>query len=201
MQKNMTHSTTTPDKRALILDAALGLLASKGFHGFSIKQLADRAGLAAGTVYLYFEDREDLIRQLHSDIIQKVAGQLFIDHDPSQPLALQYRHICARYWHFCLANPQITLSKVQFDHLPPEVLRLQQEDVRSAARPLLELFQKGRAAGEIKPLPDEVLASLGVEPYSTLARKQILGLLNMDDRALAGVIDATWDSISTVPAH
>ena len=67
----MLTDPSTSDKRILILRAALELLASCGFHGFSMKQLAERAGVAAGTLYLYFRDREELIRQLHLEIIQE----------------------------------------------------------------------------------------------------------------------------------
>lgn len=184
------------DKRDRILAAALGLLASKGFHGFSMKHLAACAGVAAGTLYLYFKDREDLIRQLHTEIIAQLAEYLFTEHDASLPLELQYRMICQKFWRFSLENPEITLSKVQFDHLPPEVLRLQRQGAREAFRPLVQLFEQGRAAGLTKDLPDEVLVNLAIEPYGMLARKQILGLIDISDWDLEKIIDASWDAIA-----
>lgn len=184
------------DKRARILAASLNLLANKGFHGFSVKQLAERAGVATGTLYLYFEDREDLIRQLHTEIIAELAEYLFTKHDTGLPLEQQYRMICRKFWRFSLDNPEITLSKVQFDHLPPEVLRMQRQSARQAFTPLVQLFEQGRAAREVKDLPDEVLVNLAIESYGILARKQILGLIELSDRELERVIDASWDAIA-----
>lgn len=50
--------------RASILDAAEELLARQGIRGAALVQIAKRAGLAVGTLYNYFTDRDDLIRAL-----------------------------------------------------------------------------------------------------------------------------------------
>lgn len=152
--------------------------------------------MATGTLYLYFKDREDLIRQLHTEIIAQLAEYLFAEHDTSLSLEQQYRVICRRFWRFSLENPEITLSKVQFDHLPPEVLRLQRQSARQAFWLLVQLFERGRAARKIKDLPDEVLVNLAIEPYGILARKQILGLIELSERELERVIDASWDAMA-----
>lgn len=201
MEANITANPTLESKRNRILAAGLSLLASKGFHGFSIKHLAERAGVATGTLYLYFKDREDLIRQLHTEIIAQLAEYLFAEYDAGLSLEKQYRVICRRFWRFSLENPEITLSKVQFDHLPPEVLRLQRQSARQAFRLLVQLFEQGRAARKIKDLPDEVLVNLAIEPYGILARKQILGLINISERELERVIDASWDAMAFRPAE
>lgn len=196
MTADVPTKPSPDDKRCRILKAGLSLLAGKGFHGFSVKHLAERAGVAAGTLYLYFEDREDLIRQLHTEIIAKLADYLFAEHDASLTLEQQYRLICRKYWRFSLENPEITLSKVQFDHLPPEVLRLQRQGARQAFKPLGRIFEQGKADRTIKNLPDEVLVNLAIEPYGMLARKQILGLIDLKAQELERVIDASWDAIA-----
>jgi len=186
----------TPDKRDAILQATQSLLASLGFHGFSIRQVAERAGVAAGTVYLYFDDREDLIRQLRERIIREVARSVFANHDAEKDLSEQYRGICHNYWRFCVDFPEILSCKAQFDHLPVEVLRLQSEELKAGFRPLYQLFATGRMRGEIKDLCDEVLFSLTLEPLGSLARKQTLGMIEMNEQCLTSVIDACWDAIT-----
>src|SRR5687768_3738132 len=93
----MLTQRDTSDKRFLILRATLHLLAHYGFHGFSMKHLADEAGVAAGTLYLYFKDRDDLIRQLHQEIIKSFAHHVLVGHDPDQPLQQQYFTICRKF--------------------------------------------------------------------------------------------------------
>ena len=50
--------------RAAILDAAEELIALKGLHGAALAQIAKKAGVAVGTLYNYFEDRDALVRAL-----------------------------------------------------------------------------------------------------------------------------------------
>ena len=49
------------ERREAILAAAGALLRSTGFEGFSMSLLAKKTGIAKGTLYLYFESREDLL--------------------------------------------------------------------------------------------------------------------------------------------
>lgn len=185
------------NKREAILEASLHLLANKGFHGFSIKQVADHAGVAAGTVYLYFKDREDLILQLHTQISEKVAQVIFAEHDPHQSLFNQYRQLCQSFWQMFADQPDILLSKVQFDHLPPDVLRERHEGAKSIFHPLIAFFERGRHELVMKNFSDEILFSLGFEPYFALARKQMLGLVEVTTLSLESLIAASWDAIAT----
>jgi TetR/AcrR family transcriptional regulator, fatty acid metabolism regulator protein len=49
------------DKHALILDAAIRVFAEKGFHRARIADIADEAGVADGTIYLYFRNKDDVL--------------------------------------------------------------------------------------------------------------------------------------------
>ncbi len=192
----MTTESPNIVKREAILNATLELLASCGFHGFSIKQLAAKAGVATGTVYLYFEDRDSLIRELHMNILQRFAEAMFVDHNDALPLAEQHHHLCCNLWRFLVDNPSILLSKAQFDHLPPAILRSQRDDAWSLFAPLRALFARGRQSGQIKDLQDDVLASLSFEPYMFLARQQLIGVIQIDTDKLCEIITASWDAIA-----
>jgi|SRR5690606_19417826 TetR/AcrR family transcriptional repressor of multidrug resistance operon len=197
----MLTDPSTTDKRTLILRAALELLASCGFHGFSMKQLAKRAGVAAGTLYLYFRDREDLIRQLHREIILIFAQHVLANHDPHAPLRQQYHQICCRFWQFCRDNPNMLMSKGQFDHLPPDVLRDHHEAAWQAFKPLTDLFDACRSAGLVKPFGNEVLATLGIDLFLNLASKLHRGVITVNERDLEAIIHASWDAIAQHPGN
>ncbi|WP_111642572.1 TetR/AcrR family transcriptional regulator [Marinimicrobium alkaliphilum] len=184
------------DKRAAILDSALFLLANRGFHGFSIKRLAEGAGVAVGTIYLYFKDREDVINQLHGEIIRHVAGKVFVDHDTSLPLDEQYRRMVRNLWQFCVDNPETLYCKSQFDNLPPHLQRSQREDSHQIFEPLLVLYAKGREAGIIRDLSDDVLSGLAIEPCFFLVRQHLRGFIDITDEMRDTIIAASWRAIS-----
>ena len=183
------------NKREAILEATLHLLASKGLHGFSIKQVAELAGVAAGTVYLYFHDRDDLIQQLHLKVLERVASHLFAYHQPTQPLFKQYRQFCLSLWQLFLAEPDILLSKSQFDHMPPDVLHNQHASAKVTFLPLITFFSRGRDEGVMKDLPDDFLFALSFGPYFDLVRKHMVGLISVDEAMQEKMIVASWDAI------
>ena len=49
------------DKRTLITDAAIEVFAEKGYNQARISDIARKAGVADGTIYLYFKNKEDLL--------------------------------------------------------------------------------------------------------------------------------------------
>lgn len=74
-----------PDKRDRLLAAASGVFARRGFRGATIDEIAAAAGIAKGTVYLYFASKEDLFFALFEQMTQRaLAGS----PDPAQMNAL-----------------------------------------------------------------------------------------------------------------
>jgi len=187
---------TTGNKCDIILAATLNLLADRGFHGFSIRDVAKEAGVATGTVYLYFDDREDLIKKLHGQIIETVGREVFFAADKSFSLYQQFHHMCRNFWNLFKQQPAIILSKGQFDHLPADLLRSRHEEAKVVLEPLFTFFLRGREQRALKDLPDEILFPLAFEPYFEIARKSLQGFVVVDDEMLERIIRASWDSIA-----
>ena len=62
------------DKRRLILDAAVRVFASRGFHPCRVSEIADEAGVAYGLVYHYFRSKDEILNTLFRE-----RWQLLID--------------------------------------------------------------------------------------------------------------------------
>jgi TetR/AcrR family fatty acid metabolism transcriptional regulator len=58
---------TRRDKRSLITDAAVEVFAEKGFHQARVSDIARQAGVADGTLYLYFKNKEDLLLSIFEE--------------------------------------------------------------------------------------------------------------------------------------
>lgn len=184
------------NKCDIILDATLNLLANRGFHGFSIRDVAKEAGVATGTVYLYFDDREDLIKKLHSQIIETVGREVFVAMSQELSLYQQFYQTYQNFWDLFQRRPAIILSKGQFDHLPPDLLRSRHEEAKIVLEPLFTFFMRGREQQILKNFPDEILFSLAFEPYFEIARKSLQGFVVVDEVMLDQIIRASWDSIA-----
>ena len=63
-------------RRAAILDAALEEFTARGYEGARLDDVAKRAGIAKGTIYLYFADKEALFQDLVRSMVHPVLGTL-----------------------------------------------------------------------------------------------------------------------------
>ncbi len=61
----------TDDKRARILAAAVKIFARKGYFGAKVSEIARRAGVADGTIYLYFRNKEDILVSLFDEVMSE----------------------------------------------------------------------------------------------------------------------------------
>jgi TetR/AcrR family fatty acid metabolism transcriptional regulator len=64
------------DKRKRILDAAVRVFARKGFHATRVSEVAKAAGVADGTIYLYFESKDALLVSLFEDRVERLLAFL-----------------------------------------------------------------------------------------------------------------------------
>ena len=59
------------DKRQRILQAAVKIFARKGYHGARVSEIARRADVADGTIYLYFRNKEDILVSLFDEVMSE----------------------------------------------------------------------------------------------------------------------------------
>lgn len=63
------------DKRSLITEAAIEVFAEKGFRQARVSDIAEKAGVADGTIYLYFKNKEDILLSIFEEKMdQMLAG-------------------------------------------------------------------------------------------------------------------------------
>ena len=68
-------------RRREILEAAAAVFGDKGFQRATMKEIAAKAGVAPGTIYLYFENKRDLLIAIADQLISQPLGQTFSNAD------------------------------------------------------------------------------------------------------------------------
>lgn len=69
--------------REKIIRSAIELFAGKGFHETRVDEIAERSGVAKGTIYLYFSSKEDLLVNSIDYIVEKAIQNYEIDESKS----------------------------------------------------------------------------------------------------------------------
>lgn len=63
-------------KRRTILEAARGLLVERGFQDVALDDVAKRAGVAKGTLFLYYKNKQDLFTAAFADLVERLGAGL-----------------------------------------------------------------------------------------------------------------------------
>jgi AcrR family transcriptional regulator len=94
------------DKREAILNAALELFVERGFWGTAVPEIADRAGVGAGTIYRYFESKEALVNAIYRQQKMRFSSSVLENFPANVNTREQFRTIWMRMAAFATANPE-----------------------------------------------------------------------------------------------
>ncbi|ABV85687.1 transcriptional regulator, TetR family [Shewanella pealeana ATCC 700345] len=182
------------NKYDLILRAAEKIIATGGIQGLSMQQVATEAGVAAGTIYRYFKDKNELILELRKDVLSQVAGAILADHDLGT-LEQRFKRIWMKMHNYGKQRTSTNLSYEQYAHLPEsntnEIRQLEME----LFAPLQQLFEEGIKQGLIQPLNPRFLYAIAMEPSMAIARSIRRGLIEYNEKDITLACDICWQAI------
>jgi AcrR family transcriptional regulator len=184
------RQTLIEARRNQILDAASKVFAQRGFHGATTKHIAREAGVAEGTIYNYFDSKDELLIAILMRLsdVGKINAEL--REAPDQD---------ARAFLLAIARHRMALIEEQYQTLQavlPEIMvnpDLRDRFYRRFAEPLAALLERYVEAriesGDLRPV-DAPLAVRSVQGmFIGLMLLRILG-----DRTVA----ARWDDLPDV---
>src|ERR1700761_2337359 len=76
------RSERTAERRAAIVDAAMEEFVARGFAATRLDDIAKRAGVAKGTIYLHFKDKESMFEELIRTAIVPLVGRITAPPSP-----------------------------------------------------------------------------------------------------------------------
>lgn len=123
------------ETKRLILEAAYALFEEKGYHAASMRELADRAEVALGTIFQHFPDKPSLLLAAFETDMEAVIRQAF-GSMPSSGLRRQLLHLLRHLFGFYAERP--ALGRV----LMKEILFLERSDAHVLQSLILSLFER-----------------------------------------------------------
>lgn len=185
------------DKRDEIVRAALELIAEHGFHGAPMALIADRAGVGAGTIYRYFENKEVMIIELFRELEERSYPIITEGYSSEKPLRERFLHLCTALIHYFINNPLDFRFIEQFFNSPYGVAHRRDKllGTKNQCDDFKELFEDGIRQQVAKDLPLVILFDLAFGPILAVARDHILGFIVLEDVLITQTIEACWDAI------
>lgn len=126
------------DKYHLILQGALKVFAENGYHRSQVSKIAKAAGVADGTIYLYFKRKEDILIRLFQEKLGELVGKFHESVKGTTDAVEALRTVCSIHFSELESNPE--LAYVTQIELRQSDLELRKE-IGNALKPYIVLIE------------------------------------------------------------
>ncbi len=182
------------DKRRRVLDAALRVFATRGYHGTAVPEVAAAAGVGTGTLYHYFEHKQQLVNEVYRDAKLRLRRALLeglADPDVGEPGAAKawFLEVWRRLAAFAGREPDAFRFLEMQDHVEYLDAESRQLELATVA-PLFLVGQRlhDRAGGARV----DVVIALMWGAFVGLVKVSRLGYLRLDEAALEEAGELCW---------
>ncbi|MGE5674063.1 MAG: TetR/AcrR family transcriptional regulator [Mycobacterium leprae] len=139
------------DKSEAILDAAEQVFAQYGYHGAQIAKIAPLAGVAVGTVYLYFKSKSDVLVALFRDRLGKLIAQACEEIAGIAEPEERLRRLIALHLNSLAASPDLaTVTQIELRQADLDVQQQITEVLKGYFDVLDQVIIAGQEAGTIR---------------------------------------------------
>ena len=142
-----------------LLDAALALFVEKGFAATRAEEVAQRAGVSKGTLYLYYSSKEELLKAVIAHYLSaRIAATAEQVRQIQGPMAPVLREMLVAWWQQTYASPASGTFKLIISEVRnfPEIAEFYAREVIEPGHQLVGMIlQRGIASGEFRAVDVE----------------------------------------------
>lgn len=142
-----------------LLDAALDLFVEKGFAATRSEEVAARAGVSKGTLFLYFPSKEELFKAVVRENISGRFSEWVAEFEAFEGSTAEMVRYCLRVWWERLGATRASgITKLMISearNFPELAAFYQQEVIRPANDLMRRILQRGIDRGEFRPMDIE----------------------------------------------
>jgi len=186
-------------KREAILNAAMLLINTFGLAHTSMSKIAREAGVSPATIYIYFENKNDLLLTLYVEVKREMSRAILDSIDDDLDVRDAFRLMWENLYAYYFAYPDHFVFAEQFCNAPiaDEVA---EEEAKSFFTPFTHLIERGLNEGVLKQIPIDLLVAFAFHPLTQLAKQHVKDGIAMDDEGLEAAFSCAWDAVAA-PKH
>lgn len=160
-----------------IVSAALEVFADRGFAATKLEDIARRAGVTKGTIYLYFDSKEALFKALiRQTIVPVIAQGEAVAQSFTGSARELFERLVREYWRLVGETSLVGIPKLMMAEANnfPELARFYYDEVVTRGHRLMAgVIERGIKAGEFRRVNVMLAAKLAMSPlmHAVIARK------------------------------
>ncbi len=189
------HCAAKDDMTRQIFSATEILIAEIGIQNLSMRKIATKAGIALGTLYLYFKTKDDLLNRLAYDLFDRFHYYVMKDYDENEPLFNRYQKMFENKLAFLRDYPTVATNLSQYQAMLGfnEIIERTIDDENFIWN---KFVRKGQQAGVIAKLPAELLHILGIGTVIELCHLQQVLRKEYSKEIIEEMLLRSWKAIS-----
>jgi TetR/AcrR family fatty acid metabolism transcriptional regulator len=166
-----------PDKPQQIIDAAIRVFARTGYYNSRVSDIAREAGIASGTIYLYFKTKDEILvtlfREKMAEWVASVRREIAAERDPLAKI----RKIVALHFKVLEENPELAeVVQVELRQGHKFFRGASAHEVSAYFDVIHDVLEEGAAAGLIRrDLPLKVATKMLFGAMDQMATSWVLG--------------------------
>lgn len=182
------------DKRNALIKATIQLVNNSGFHATPMSKIAKMANVSPATIYLYFENKQDLVNQTYLEVKTKYTDFVFKTYNENTSVKTGFELIWKRIAEFNINECEYSFFLNQCNNSPIIDEPSRKEGIRHL-QPLLDLWERGKKEGVIKPISNYILYAYSINPLSFLMIAQKQDEFQLTKVHVEEAFLTAWDSI------
>ncbi len=188
----MEHFT---EKKVAILETTLELIRQHGFHGTPISMVVKNSGVAAGTIYHHFENKDRLICELFQYVTEKMLRAIKEGDNATAPYEERFLNMWKNLYAFHSSNPSVPIFFDQYIN-SPFFEKKPKEEINPYHRYIYDFIQEGISQGHLKPVNPEILGVLLSSTAITSFKIRSHGKIKAGVEELEQIIQIIWDGVA-----
>ncbi len=149
--KAVNDRTEKNHKYFQILEAAIRVFARQGFHQSTVAQIAKEAGVADGTIYLYFKNKDDILVQFFNYKTKQVFDSFRSEVDRADSSLDKLRYLIRRHLKEFQKNRDMAIVYQVETHQSSRLAEAQIREMSQMYRDLIsEIIEQGQQEGAIR---------------------------------------------------
>ncbi|KIL51052.1 TetR/AcrR family transcriptional regulator [Jeotgalibacillus campisalis] len=188
---------TAVTKRDSIVSSALSLFADRGFDATTIPMIATSAGVGAGTIYRYFENKEVLGNTIFQEYVKKFTETLEDGFPSDESIRNQFHHIFKSMVRFTSTQHQ-ALYFIKTHSSAHFLTEESHASFQGLLNILKNLFDSGKKKKKIKMLPTSALIAIVYGSFLEVQRLVQIGELELEAQLLAEIEESMWDAVRLI---
>ena len=182
------------NKQAALFEATIKVVNEIGFASSSVSKIAREAGVSPATLYIYHENKEDLLVSTYVKIKKDMAEAFLVGFDGSLPVRDILKRIWMNGFDYATRNQDRFNYKEQFAK-SPYVDLVDDSEIGEILRPILEVYARGVEEKILKDVDMALLGTFMYDPLTSLSDPRHWGGFEATAENIEQAFDMAWDAI------